>query len=153
MIWNQQLKTNRNQTFENRWKTVWYVCVTRVYKSPLKSLYMFSLLRNPRRVKTVYFVTSLSPDRFTKSGFTKPRHILSTRPVMTGHSSAEIWRKPFLHRYKVHFLGQGQLIPWMADRPMSSKKLRWKKKIGQKLDKLWNVISLLLLGSQRGMTP
>ncbi len=44
-------------------------------------------------------------------------------------------------------LGHGQLIPRMADRPMSSKKLRWKKN-GQKLENCWNVISLLLLGSQ-----
>ncbi len=58
-------------------------------------------------------------------------------------------KSAFTLRYKAMV----KLIPWMADRPMSSKKLRWRKKNGQKFEKFWNVISLLLLlvGSQKGM--
>ncbi len=44
---------------------------------------------------------------------------------------------PFLLHLVLHILwsclGQGQLIPWMADRPMQWKKLRWKNKSGHPL--------------------
>ncbi len=43
-------------------------------------------------------------------------------------------------------LGHGHLIPGMADRPMSSKKLRWEKKLAKILQKILRAISLLLLG-------